>query len=331
MRDKFKALVLEEDDGKVSNQIKDLSVDDLPEGDVLVRVEYSDVNYKDGMIVNGIGGLVRNYPHVPGIDFSGTVEETSHARFKAGDKVVLTGWRVGEVHWGGYAKRARVNGDWLVALPEGLSTRQAMAVGTAGLTSMLCVMALEDHGLTTDVGSVLVTGAAGGVGSVAVAILARLGYSVAASTGREALHGYLKSLGASEIVARADLSEPSKRPLESENWAGAIDTVGSTTLARLLTQIKYGGSVAACGLAAGPKLETTVIPFLLRGVNLLGIDSVMQPYEKRVRVWDRIASDLPHDKLEEMTDVIGLEGVAEAASSILVGQVCGRLVVDLTG
>ncbi len=331
MRDKFKALVLEEDDGKVSNQIKDLSVDDLPEGDVLVRVEYSDVNYKDGMIVNGIGGLVRNYPHVPGIDFSGTVEETSHARFKAGDKVVLTGWRVGEVHWGGYAKRARVNGDWLVALPEGLSTRQAMAVGTAGLTSMLCVMALEDHGLTTDVGSVLVTGAAGGVGSVAVAILARLGYSVAASTGREALHGYLKSLGASEIVARADLSEPSKRPLESENWAGAIDTVGSTTLARLLTQIKYGGSVAACGLAAGPKLETTVIPFLLRGVNLLGIDSVMQPYENRVRVWDRIASDLPHDKLEEMTDVIGLEGVAEAASSILVGQVCGRLVVDLTG
>ena len=331
MRDKFKALVLEEDDGKVSNQIKDLSVDDLPEGDVLVRVEYSDVNYKDGMIVNGIGGLVRNYPHVPGIDFSGTVEETSHARFKAGDKVVLTGWRVGEVHWGGYAKRARVNGDWLVALPEGLSTRQAMAVGTAGLTSMLCVMALEDHGLTTDVGSVLVTGAAGGVGSVAVAILARLGYSVAASTGRESLHGYLKSLGASEIVARADLSEPSKRPLESENWAGAIDTVGSTTLARLLTQIKYGGSVAACGLAAGPKLETTVIPFLLRGVNLLGIDSVMQPYEKRVRVWDRIASDLPHDKLEEMTDVIGLEGVAEAASSILVGQVCGRLVVDLTG
>ncbi len=331
MSDTFKALVLEEEDGKVSNQIKDLSVDDLPEGDVLVRVEYSDVNYKDGMIVNGIGGLVRNYPHVPGIDFSGIVEESSHARFNAGDKVVLTGWRVGEVHWGGYAQRARVNGDWLVALPEGLSTRQAMAVGTAGLTSMLCVMALEDHGLTTDAGSVLVTGAAGGVGSVAVAILARLGYSVAASTGRESLQDYLKSLGASEIVARADLSEPSKRPLESENWAGAIDTVGSTTLARLLTQIKYGGSVAACGLAAGLKLETTVIPFLLRGVNLLGIDSVMQPYENRVQVWDRIASDLPHDKLEEMTDVIGLDGVAEAASSILGGQGRGRLVVDLNG
>ena len=331
MSDTFKALVLDEDDGKVSSQIKDLTVDDLPEGDVLVRVEYSDVNYKDGMIVNGIGGLVRNYPHVPGIDFSGTVEESSHARFKAGDKVVLTGWRVGEVHWGGYGQRARVNGDWLVALPEGLSARQAMAVGTAGLTSMLCVMALEDHGLTTNAGPVLVTGAAGGVGSVAVAILARLGYSVAASTGRESLHDYLKLLGACEIVARADLSEPSKRPLENENWAGAIDTVGSTTLARLLTQIKYGGSVAACGLAAGPKLETTVIPFLLRGVNLLGIDSVMQPYENRVRVWDRIASDLPHDKLEEMTDVIGLDGVAEAASSILGGQVRGRLVVDLTG
>ena len=330
MSDTFKALVLEETDGKVSNQIKDLSIDDLPEGDVLVRVEYSDVNYKDGMIVNGIGGLVRNYPHVPGIDFSGTVEDSSHARFKAGDKVVLTGWRVGEVHWGGYAQQARVNGDWLVALPDGLSTRQAMAVGTAGLTSMLCVMALEDHGLKPETGPVLVTGAAGGVGSVAVAILARLGYAVAASTGRESLHDYLKSLGATEIVTRADLSEPSKRPLESENWAGAIDTVGSTTLARLLTQIKYGGSVAACGLAAGPKLETTVIPFLLRGVNLLGIDSVMQPYENRVRVWDRIASDLPHDKLEEMTDVIGLDGVAEAASSILGGQVRGRLVVDLS-
>ena len=206
-----------------------------------------------------------------------------------------------------------------------------MAVGTAGLTSMLCVMTLEDHGLTTDAGPVLVTGAAGGVGSVAVALLARLGYSVAASTGRESLHDYLKSLGASEIVARVNLSEPSKRPLESENWAGAIDTVGSITLARLLTQIKYGGSVAACGLAAGPKLETTVIPFLLRGVNLLGIDSVMQPYENRVRVWDRIASDLPHDKLEEMTDVIGLDGVAEAASLILGGQVRGRLVVDLNG
>ena len=329
MSDIFKALVLEKVDDDVTHEIQELSTDNLQAGDVLVRVEFSDVNYKDGMIVNGIGGLVRSYPHVPGIDFSGTVEASMHERFKAGDRVVLTGWRVGEVHWGGYAQRARVKGDWLVALPNGMSTRQAMAVGTAGLTAMLCVMALEDHGLTVESGPVLVTGAAGGVGSVAVAILANLGHSVTASTGREALYEYLKSLGASEIVARADLSESSKRPLESENWAGAIDTVGSTTLSRLLTQIKYGGSVAACGLAAGAKLETTVIPFLLRGVNLLGIDSVMQPYENRVRVWSRIASDLPHDKLEAMTAVIGLEDVPDAASSILAGQVRGRLVVDL--
>lgn len=329
MTDNYKALVLNESDGKVGNEIQELTSSDLPDGDVLVRVEYSDVNYKDGMVVNGIGGLVRNYPHVPGIDFAGVVEESSHSRYAAGDKVVLTGWRVGEVHWGGYSQKARVNGDWLVPLPEGLSTKQAMAVGTAGLTSMLCVMALEDHGLTTSDGPVLVTGAAGGVGSVAVSILARLGYEVGASTGREAQHEYLKSLGATTIVARSDLSEPNKRPLESETWAGAIDTVGSTTLARVLAQVKYGGSVAACGLAGGPKLEVTVLPFLLRGVNLLGIDSVMQPFENRVRVWDRIASDLPHDKLEEMTEVIGLSGVAEAASSILSGQVRGRLVVEL--
>lgn len=329
MTDNYKALVLSESDGKVGNEIQELTSSDLPDGDVLVRVEYSDVNYKDGMVVNGIGGLVRNYPHVPGIDFAGVVEESSHSRYAAGDKVVLTGWRVGEVHWGGYSQKARVNGDWLVPLPEGLSTKQAMAVGTAGLTSMLCVMALEDHGLTTSDGPILVTGAAGGVGSVAVSILARLGYEVGASTGREAQHEYLKSLGATTIVARRDLSEPNKRPLESETWAGAIDTVGSTTLARVLAQVKYGGSVAACGLAGGPKLEVTVLPFLLRGVNLLGIDSVMQPFENRVRVWDRIASDLPHDKLEEMTEVIGLSGVAEAASSILSGQVRGRLVVEL--
>ena len=329
MADKFEALVLSQTDDKTEKRVMELGVDDLPEGDVLVRVEYSDVNYKDGMIVNGIGGLVRQYPHVPGIDFAGVVEESYHSRFKSGDKVVLTGWRVGEVHWGGYAQKARVNGDWLVALPDALSTRQAMAVGTAGLTSMLCVKALESNGITPKAGPVLVTGAAGGVGSIAVAILARLGYSVAASTGREALHGYLKSLGATEIVARAELAEVSKRPLEKEIWAGAVDTVGSTTLARVLAQLKYNGSVAACGLAAGPKLETTVIPFLLRGINLLGIDSVMQSYENRVATWNRIASDLPHDKLEEMTEVIGLEDVGKAAAEILAGQVRGRLVVEL--
>ena len=329
MADKFEALVLSQTDDKTEKRVMELGVDDLPEGDVLVRVEYSGVNYKDGMIVSGIGGLVRQYPHVPGIDFAGVVEESYHSRFKSGDKVVLTGWRVGEVHWGGYAQKARVNGDWLVALPDALSTRQAMAVGTAGLTSMLCVKALESNGITPKAGPVLVTGAAGGVGSIAVAILARLGYSVAASTGREALHGYLKSLGATEIVARAELAEVSKRPLEKEIWAGAVDTVGSTTLARVLAQLKYNGSVAACGLAAGPKLETTVIPFLLRGINLLGIDSVMQPYENRVATWNRIASDLPHDKLEEMTEVIGLEDVSKAAAEILAGQVRGRLVVEL--
>ncbi|MBI36142.1 MAG: oxidoreductase [Alphaproteobacteria bacterium] len=329
MADNFRALVLSEHDDKVTHEIKQLSVEDLPEGDVLVRVEYSDLNYKDGMVVNGIGGLVRDYPHVPGIDFSGVVEESSHELYKPGDTVVLTGWRVGEIHWGGYSQMARVNGDWLVPLPENISTKHAMAIGTAGLTSMLCVMALEQHGLKPDSGPILVTGAAGGVGSVAVTILASLGYSVSASTGREELQDYLISLGAKEIISRQELSEPTKRPLDREKWAGALDTVGSTTLARLLTQIKYGGSVAACGLAAGPKLETTVIPFLLRGVNLLGIDSVMQPYENRVKVWNRIANELPTNKLEEMTKIIDLSKVSENASSILSGQIRGRLVIDL--
>ena len=329
MADNFRALVLSEHDDKVTHEIKQLSVEDLPEGDVLVRVEYSDLNYKDGMVVNGIGGLVRDYPHVPGIDFSGVVEESSHELYKPGDTVVLTGWRVGEIHWGGYSQMARVNGDWLVPLPENISTKHAMAIGTAGLPSMLCVMALEQHGLKPDSGPILVTGAAGGVGSVAVTILASLGYSVSASTGREELQDYLISLGAKEIISRQELSEPTKRPLDREKWAGALDTVGSTTLARLLTQIKYGGSVAACGLAAGPKLETTVIPFLLRGVNLLGIDSVMQPYENRVKVWNRIANELPTNKLEEMTKIIDLSKVSENASSILSGQIRGRLVIDL--
>ena len=329
MADTFNALVLSENDGTVSHEIKQLAEADLPAGDVTVRVEYSDVNYKDGMVVNGIGGLVRDYPHVPGIDFAGEVTASDDDRYRPGDKVVLTGWRVGEVHWGGYAGMARVKGDWLVPLPDGLSTKQAMAVGTAGFTSMLCVLALEDHGLAPDAGPVLVTGAAGGVGSVAVAILAKLGYTVAASTGREELGDYLKGLGASEIVPRAELSEPNKRPLESESWAGAVDTVGSTTLARVLAQMKYGSSVAACGLAGGPKLETTVLPFLLRGVNLLGIDSVMQPYDNRVRTWARIAGDLPVDKLEAIMEEVPLAGIKDAADAILAGGVRGRLVVDL--
>jgi acrylyl-CoA reductase (NADPH) len=327
--DRFKALVLEQRDKKVSHSVKELARADLPEGNVTVAVEYSTVNYKDGLVVNGLGNLVRNYPHVPGIDFAGTVEESSDSRYKPGDKVVLTGWRVGEAHWGGYAQKARVKGDWLVKLPAGLSTKQAMAVGTAGFTSMLCVLALESHGLKSAAGTVLVTGAAGGVGSVAVAILAKLGYTVAASTGRPEEHGYLTSLGASEIVERASLSEYSGRPLDKERWAGCVDTVGASTLASVLSQLQYGRSVAACGLAGGAKLETTVIPFLLRGVNLLGIDSVMQPYENRVRTRQRIATDLPHDKLAAITQVTGLGGIGEAAGRILQGKIRGRLVVDV--
>jgi acrylyl-CoA reductase (NADPH) len=321
--------VLEQQDKKVSHGVRELADGDLPQGEVTVAVEFSTVNYKDGMVMKGLGNLVRNYPHVPGIDFAGTVEQSSDVRYKPGDKVVLTGWRVGEAHWGGYAQKARVKADWLVKLPDGLTAKQAMAVGTAGFTAMLCVLALENHGLKPDAGTVLVTGAAGGVGSVAVSILAKLGYAVAASTGRSAEHDYLKSLGAVEIVERASLSESSGRPLDRERWAGCVDTVGASTLATVLTQLQYGRSVAACGLAGGAKLETTVIPFLLRGVNLLGIDSVMQPYENRVKTWRRIASDLPHDKLAAMTDVTGLGGIGEAAERILQGKIRGRMVVDV--
>lgn len=325
----FPALVLSEADGKVSGEIKTLSDSDLPEGDVTVRVEYSDLNYKDGLVLNGLGGLVRNYPHVPGIDFSGTVEASNHARYRAGDKVVLTGWRVGEVHWGGFAGKARVKGDWLVPLPKRVDARQAMAVGTAGLTSMLCVLALEDLGVTPDSGKVIVTGAAGGVGSVAVAILAKLGYEVAAVTGRAGTHDYLKSLGAAEIVEREALSEPVKKPMESAVWAGAVDTVGGATLSRLIGQMAYGAPIAACGNAGGIKIETNVLPFILRAVKLIGVDSVMVPFEERLRVWERIGHDLPMDKLEDMVEEIGLEGVMEAGGRILKGQVRGRTLVKL--
>ncbi len=329
MAEQFSALVLSEDDGKVSSAIQQLSDGDLPDGDVTVRVTHSGLNYKDGMVVKGIGRLVRNYPHVPGIDFAGVVESSDSDAYKPGDDVLLTGWRVGEAYWGGYAGKARVKSQWLVPLPNGLTPKRAMAIGTAGFTSMLCVAALEDHGVAPGSGAVLVTGAAGGVGSVAVSILAKRGYTVAASTGREEQHDFLKSLGASEIVPRADLSEPSKRPLEAENFAGAVDTVGGTTLARVLAQIGYGGSVAACGLAGGANLECTVLPFLLRGVNLLGIDSVMQPYDNRVRIWQRLVEDLPMDKLDALTEEIALADLPQAANDILKGQVRGRLVVNL--
>lgn len=328
----FNALVMEkdEDSGLASPVIKQISEDDLPHGDVRVAVEYSTVNYKDGLCMSPKGGgLVRNYPHVPGIDYAGTVEDSSDDRYKPGDKVVLTGWRVGEAHWGGYAQKASALADWLVPLPEGLSTRQAMAVGTAGFTAMLAVMALEDHGLTPDRGSVLVTGAAGGVGSVATAILANLGYEVAAVTGRPEAGEYLKSLGAATIVPREELNETTTRPLESETWAGCVDAVGGAMLARVFGQMKYGCSVAAVGLAGGAALPATVIPFLLRGVNLLGIDSVMQPYENRVRAWKRIATDLPMDKLEAMIQPATLKDLPKLGEEILKGRVKGRVVVDV--
>jgi acrylyl-CoA reductase (NADPH) len=277
----FKAILLEENDGKVAAALQDLEEARLPgfegEGGVTVAVAYTTLNYKDGMILNGVGRLVRDYPHVPGIDFAGTVEASDHPDYKPGDAVILTGWRVGEMTWGGHAQKARVKGDWLVPLPEGLSAKRAMALGTAGFTAMLAVMALEDHGVTPDKGEVLVTGAAGGVGSVAVALLARLGYHATASTGRAETHDYLTGLGARTLIDRGELSEPNKRPLEAERWAGCVDCVGGTTLARVLAQTKWHGSVAAVGNAGGIKLEATVLPFLLRGVNLLGIDSATCP------------------------------------------------------
>ena len=326
----FNALVVNKnDEGKTSAAVEALTLDQLPDGDVTVAVDYSTVNYKDGLCIGPGGGLVRNYPHVPGIDFAGTVEASDNPSYKTGDKVVLTGWRVGEAYWGGYSQKARVKGDWLVPLPAGIDTRQAMAVGTAGFTAMLAIMALEDHGLKPGNGPVLVTGAAGGVGSVATAILANLGYEVAAVTGRPEQADYLKNLGASQIVAREEINETTKRPLEAETWAGCVDAVGGDMLARVLGQMKYGASVSAVGLAGGAGLPATVIPFLLRGVNLLGIDSVMQPYDNRVRAWDRLAKDLPMDKLEAMITPAILSDLPLLGKDILKGQIKGRVVVDV--
>lgn len=325
----FKALVLSEKDGKVTSAIEDLPDDKLPEGDVLVRVHNSTLNYKDGLVLNGLGRLVKTYPHVGGVDFAGTVLESSHKDWKAGDQVILTGWRVGEIHWGGYAEKARVKGEWLVPLPQGLSTERAMAIGTAGFTAMLCVMALEEHGLRPDQGDVLVTGAAGGVGSVATAILASLGYRVVASTGRAETHDYLKGLGAAEIIDRATIATPSGKPLESERWAAAVDSVGGATMAAILPQMKYKGVVAACGLAGGTKLETSVIPFIIRGVALLGVDSVACPLFRRKIAWARLTKDLPMAKLDGMIERATLEDLPRLGKAILDGQVKGRVVVDL--
>ncbi len=326
----FRALVVEEDaEGGKSAAVRQLEDDRLPQGDVTVAVEYSTLNYQDGLCLGSGGGLVRRYPHVPGIDFAGTVEASDDDRYRPGDKVVLTGWRVGAVQWGGYAAKARVKADWLVPLPEGLTTRQAMAVGTAGFTAMLAIMALEDHGLAPDAGEVLVTGAAGGVGSVATAVLAGLGHDVAAVTGRPEQEDYLKGLGAARIVPREELAETVKRPLETETWAGCVDAVGGAMLARVLGQMKYGASVAAVGLAGGAGLPASVIPFILRGVNLLGIDSVMQPYENRLRAWERVARDVPHDKLEAMVAPATLSDLPDLGRAILKGGVRGRVVVDV--
>jgi acrylyl-CoA reductase (NADPH) len=322
-------VVRKDEDGKTHAAVEEIAESDLPAGDVTVAVEYSTLNYKDGLCLGPGGGLVRSYPHVPGIDFAGTVTASDDPRYAPGDRVVLTGWRVGEVWWGGYAEMARVKADWLVPLPEAISTRAAMAVGTAGFTAMLAIMALEDHGLAPGKGEVLVTGAAGGVGSVATAILAAKGYEVAAVTGRPETEAYLRGLGATRIVPREEIAETVKRPLESESWAGCVDAVGGPMLARVLGQMKYGGSVAAVGLAGGAGLPATVIPFLLRGVNLLGIDSVMRPYEDRVRAWDAIAAHLPMEKLEAMIRPAGLVDLPELGAAILKGQVQGRVVVDV--
>jgi acrylyl-CoA reductase (NADPH) len=325
----FRALVLHEEDGKVTPRIEAVDEVQLPTGGVTVAVECSTLNYKDGMILQGIGRLVRTYPHVPGVDFAGTVERSESPEFAPGDPVILTGWRVGETQWGGYAEKARVKASYLVRRPEGLTARQAMAIGTAGLTAMLAVIAIERHGLRPGSGDVLVTGAAGGVGSIAVSLLSQLGYRVIASTGRSELRDYLTELGAADLIGRATLAAKPARPLDSERWAGAVDAVGGTTLATILTQLKYRASVAACGLAGGSDLPATVLPFLLRGVNLLGIDSVMCPRDERTEAWARLARDLPLDRLERMAETVPLSALPDLAPKILQGEVRGRIVVDV--
>jgi acrylyl-CoA reductase (NADPH) len=325
----FKAILLREQSGKVSAAVEEVDEAQLPPGDVTVDVQYSTLNYKDGMILKGLGRLVRQYPHIPGVDFAGKISASSAPDWAVGDDVILTGWRVGETHWGGYAQKARVKSDWLVKLPKGMSAKQAMAIGTAGFTAMLAVMALQQHGVTPDKGEVLVTGAAGGLGSVAVALLSRLGYQVAASTGRPDTHDYLRGLGATAIVDRASLATLPARPLESERWAGCVDAVGGATLANVLASVKHRGSVASCGLAGGNKLETTVIPFLLRGVNLLGIDSVSSPRPERQAAWDRLAKELDPAAVDKITSLISLKDLPIKADDILAGRVRGRLVVEV--
>jgi acrylyl-CoA reductase (NADPH) len=324
----FRAIRIDKAEKGTTAALTQFDEAELMEGDVTVRVEWSTVNYKDGLAVTGKAPVVRRFPMIAGVDFAGTVEQSSHPQWKAGDKVISTGWGLGETHLGAYAEKARVKGDWLVRLPQGMSARDAMAIGTAGFTAMLAVLALEKHGLNPKAGPVVVTGAAGGVGSVAITVLAKLGYHVIASTGRMSEAGYLKSLGAAEVIDRTELSGPAK-PLAKERWAGGIDSVGSTTLANLLSMTKYAGAIAACGLAAGMDLPSSVAPFILRGVCLLGIDSVMCPIELRKTAWSRLAGDLDSGKLTEITHEIGLGDVIDAGAKILAGQVRGRIVVKI--
>jgi acrylyl-CoA reductase (NADPH) len=324
----FKAIVIEKTDSGQKAGLTDFDEKNLMDGDVTVRVEWSTLNYKDGLAITGKAPVVRRFPMIPGIDFVGTVESSSHPAWRAGDKVILNGWGCGETHLGAYAQKARVKGDWLVRLPAGMSAHEAMAIGTAGYTAMLAVLALEREGVTPQRGPVVVTGAAGGVGSVAIAILSKCGFQVTASTGRREEAGYLQKLGASEIIDRAELAQPAK-PLAKERWAAGIDAVGSTTLANVLSMIRYGGAVAACGLAGGMDLPTSVAPFILRSVSLIGIDSVMRPKQDRERAWERLAKDLDRGKLADMTKEIGLGDVTDAAREIIAGRVRGRIVVKI--
>ncbi|OPX56609.1 oxidoreductase [Oceanospirillum multiglobuliferum] len=322
-----KALVLEQEDKKTLAAVRELTPDELPEGDVLVSIEYSSLNYKDGLAVTGIGKIVHQFPMVPGVDFAGRVAESSNPAYQVGDSVVLTGWSVGERYWGGYAQQMRVKSEWLVPLAEGLTSQQAMVIGTAGLTSMLCVMRLQESGLKPEDGPVLVTGATGGVGSLAVALLAKNGYEVVAVSGKADSHDYLKQLGAKEVLSRAEFEEKA-RPLDKSRWAGAVDTVGGDVLAKVLSQMHYNGRVAAVGLAGSAMLNTTVMPFILRGVDLLGVDSVMIPYERRVQAWQRIAKELPQEIMTQVVEEVSLEQVPEHAKNIIEGKVRGRVLVN---
>jgi acrylyl-CoA reductase (NADPH) len=324
----FKALVISKPADAQQCAVRDVDETELPDGDVTFKVDYSTINYKDGLAITGKAPVVRKFPMVPGIDGAGTVTASSHAQFAAGDKVILNGWGVGETHWGCLAQQARVKGDWLIKLPAQFTPRQAMAIGTAGYTAMLCVLALEQHDVMPDKGEVLVTGAAGGVGSVAIALLTKLGYQVVASTGRTSEAEYLKSLGAVEIIDRAILAAPGK-PLTKERWAGVVDTVGSHTLANACAGMRYRGTVAACGLAGGMDFPSSVAPFILRGVTLAGIDSVMAPHKLRVAAWTRLARDLDPAQLEAMTREVTLENAVAAAAAIIAGKIRGRMVVDV--